>query len=96
MLQVNPSMSAVERLAGAMSAHVNSTGMSTGRKPLRMSLISPCLILSIRARNMKSASFARSEVWKVRLMTGSLIQREPSLSEVPKNKVYTNNGRLSK
>jgi hypothetical protein len=91
-MQLAPNSKAVERLAGAISMHVIPTGSITGRKPLLRSLILVCLRLSNRARNIKSDSFARSEVCIVKLMIGSLIHRLPSLSVTPKNKVYSNNG----
>jgi hypothetical protein len=56
------------------------------------SFILVCLRLSKRARNIKSDSFARSDVCIVRLIIGSLIHRLPSLSVTPKNNVYSNNG----
>jgi hypothetical protein len=41
---------------------------------------------------MNSPSFARSEVWKVRLIIGSLIHRLPSFRLTPKISVYNKRG----
>ena len=83
---------AVERLAGAISTQIMPTGIMMGRNPFLKSFITLCLRLSCLLMYMNNASFAKSEVWKVMLITGSLIQRLPAFNCTPKNKVYNNNG----
>src|SRR5687767_7099763 len=89
---VAPVSMAVDRFAGAINTQMISTGMITGRKPFLKSLITFCFLLNNLPRYMNKASIARSDVWNVRLINGSLIHRLPSLSLTPKNKVYTSNG----
>src|SRR5690606_20494514 len=90
--EVAPTSNAVERFAGAINPHTKITGNIRGRYPFLKSLITSCFLLIVLARYINKASFARSEVWKVWLIIGTLIQREPSFSLTPKNKVYISRG----
>src|SRR5689334_14283831 len=89
---VAPTNNAVDKLAGAIKTHVTTTGIITGRKPFLKSFITSCFLLSILPKYINNASFAKSEVWKVRLMIGSFIQRLPSFKVTPKNNVHINKG----
>ena len=62
--------SEVEKLAGRITRKPSSTGIMIGRNAVLKSLIFSCLRESIRATNMISASFARSEVWNEVLIPG--------------------------
>ena len=80
---------ALEALRGAdFKPEIDAaTGQITGRNPFLKSLIMSCFLLSRRARYIKSASLARSEVCMVMLIMGNLIHLLPSLIFAPKNKV---------
>ncbi|MNY43936.1 hypothetical protein D3C86_1789210 [compost metagenome] len=60
--QVAPKSKAVDRFAGAISPQIISTGNSTGKKPFQKLPITFCFRLSWRARKVKMASLAKSEV----------------------------------
>src|SRR5690242_7976644 len=87
-----PMSKEVERLAGAINTQIIPTGIINGKNPFLKSLITFCLLLNSRLIYINKASLARSEVWKVRLITGSLIQRLASLIWLPYNNVYNKSG----
>jgi hypothetical protein len=59
---VEKSINAVEKFAGAINAIIPVTAPMIGKKDFLKSLIFSCLFESSRARNMISASLARSDV----------------------------------
>jgi len=83
---------AVERFAGAISIQIIATGTMMGKNPFLKSLITFCLRLNCLLIYMNKASLARSEVWKVILITGNLIHLLPAFNCTPNNNVYNNSG----
>src|SRR5258708_1202191 len=83
-IQVVNKTAAVLKFAGRINKVINNTGAIIGKKALLKSLIFSCFFESEREINNIKASLAKSLVWNVRLMTGSVIQRLASLICDPK------------
>ena len=83
---------AVDKFAGAISMQMMPTGTMIGKNPFLKSLITFCLRLNCLLMYINSASLARSDVWKVMLMTGNFIHLLPAFNCTPNNNVYNNRG----
>ena len=92
IIQVANRTAAVEKFAGKIKAQVISTGSIIGINADLKSLILSCLIDNARATNRINASLARSDVWKDKLIIGSVSQRLASLRFVPIASVNSSNG----
>jgi len=95
-MQVVKSTAAVLKLAGKINNVMANTGAIIGKNALLKSLIISCFLERDLATKRIKASFAKSLVWKVRLMTGSVIQRLASLMCDPKIKVKNSIGMAMK
>ena len=95
-MQVVKSTAAVLKLAGKMSKVIANTGAIIGKKALLKSFIISCFRDKERATKSINANFAKSLVWKVRFMTGRVIQRLASLICEPNTSVKNNIGMAMK
>ena len=95
-IQVVNRTAAVLKLAGNINKVIARTGAIIGKKALLKSLMISCFRDRERATKSINASFAKSLVWKVILMTGSVIQRLASLICEPKTRVKNNIGMAMK
>ncbi len=83
---------AVDKFSGNINAQIIAIGNITGTNAsLKESTLS-CVLDNILAVYMISANRARSEVWKVRFITGNVIQREASFTSGARNMVYNKAG----
>ena len=87
--QMAPSMAAVEKSEGKMSAHTRPMPAKMGATPCQKSCSLSRRTCNCLATHMTRASLAKSEVCTVNPMKGILIQRRASLMSVPKSNVNT-------
>ena len=83
----NPNIKAVERSAGSMSPHTRAILINIGMTSLRKSSIYSCLRCSSLATHITRATFAKSEVWRVRPTKGISSHRLASLMSEPTTRV---------
>src|SRR5690606_34695714 len=84
------SIKAVDRLAHAISTKTKHTVPIMGINDFFKSLISCALRDSMRAKNVMRANLAKSDVWKVWLITGMVTQRLASFTLLPPINVKSN------